>query len=181
MLTKELREELAKQRTPLADAVTTQQIDQTSPSADPLTTLSIDWPQVIGALLAVVLPHSDDVLSNPAKLGTLLTVCAQLAQLEPVVRERATTLALQRSGEIPGWTLVRRDGSRYVEAQRIVELCLHCPLSNLQKLVTALAMQQGNVSERKYQELCESAGLATDSEAVRQTGAIVFLRRNSKS
>jgi hypothetical protein len=141
-------------------------------------TLQIDWLQVIGDLLAVVLLRSDDILSSPAKLGSLLSICMQLAQIEPVVRERATTLALQKH-DIPGWTIVHRDGSHYVEAHRVIELCLHCPVSNLQKLLTTLAMQTGHTSQRKYTELCESAGLAPAPDAVKQSGATVFLRRNS--
>ena len=124
-------------------------------------------------------PHYD-VLDSPAKLGELLTICAQFAEIEPIIRERATTLALQKK-EIPGWTLVHRDGNRYVEAFRLIDLGLHCPLSNLQKLLTTFAAELGNVSETKYQRLCESADLAPEADAVKQSGATVFLRRNSVS
>jgi hypothetical protein len=141
-------------------------------------TLEMDWPELIRRLLELILPQSDDILSSPAKLGSLLTICMQLAEIEPVVRERATTLALQRK-DIVGWTLVHREGNQYVEAQRIIELCLHCPLTKLQSLVTDLAMQFGNVSQTKYQLLCESAGLAPAPDAVKQTGATVFLRREA--
>ena len=121
-----------------------------------------------------------DILSSPAELGELLTICTQFAEIEPIVRERATTLAMQHK-EIPGWTLVHRDGNRYVEAFRLIDLGLHCPLSNLQKLLTTFAGELGNVSEIKYQRLCESAGLAPEAEAVQQSGATVFLRRNPVS
>jgi hypothetical protein len=143
-------------------------------------TLDTDWPQIIKQLIELIVPRSDDILSSPAKLGSLLTICAQLAEFEPIVRERAATLALQKQQEIPGWVLVRRDGNSYIEAQHILELCLHCPVSNLQKFLTTLVMQAGNISERRYQELCESADLSPAADAVKQSGATVFLRRNAK-
>jgi hypothetical protein len=139
-------------------------------------TLEADWPQMIGHLLAVVLPRSDDILSSPAKLGSLLTICTKFAEIEPIVRERATTLALQKH-DVPGWSLVRRDGNSYVEAHRVIELCLHCPVSNLPKLLTTLAMQAGHTSQRRYQELCESAGVAPEPDAIKQSSTTVFLRR----
>jgi hypothetical protein len=141
--------------------------------------LEIDWPVLVHRLIDLALPRSDDILDSPAKLGELLTVCTEFAEIEPIVRERAATLAMQKK-DIVGWTLVHRDGNRYVEAQRIIELCLHCPVSNLQKLLTTMAMQAGNTSERRYQELCESTGLVLCVEAVKQTGATVHLRRDSR-
>jgi hypothetical protein len=141
--------------------------------------LDIDWPVLIHRLVDLALSYSDDILNSPAKLGELLSICAEFAEIEPIVRERATTLAMQKK-EVVGWSLVHRDGHRYVEAQRIIELCLHCPLATLQSLLTTLVMQLGNVSETKYQLLCESAGVAPDSAAVQQTGATIFLRRDPK-
>jgi hypothetical protein len=140
-------------------------------------TLEMDWPELIKQLIELVVPQSDDILSSAAKLGSLLTICSEFAEIEPVVRERAATVAMQRK-EIPGWVLVHRDGNRYVEAQQLIELCLHCPVSNLQKLLTTLAIQLGNVSETKYQLLCESAGLVSQTETIQQASATVFLRRN---
>jgi len=139
--------------------------------------LNVDWPELIKRLIELILPRSDDIMDSPAKLGELLSLWTQVAVIEPVIRERATALAMAKK-EVAGWTLVHRDGNRYVEAQRVIELCLHCPVSHLQKLLTTLAMQAGNTSERRYQELCESAGAAQQPEAVQQTGATVFLRRN---
>jgi hypothetical protein len=141
-------------------------------------TLEMDWPELIKRLIELVLPRSDDILSSPVKLGELLNLCAEFAEIEPVIRERASTLAMQKK-EIPKWTLVHRDGNRYVEAHHMVELCLHCSLANLQRLMTDLAMQLGNVSDTKYRLLCESAGLQPANDAVKHGGATIFLRRNS--
>jgi len=138
-------------------------------------TLEVDWPEPIKRLIDFVLPQSDDILRLPAKLGELLNICAEFAEIEPVIRERASTLAMQKK-EIPGWTMVHRDGNRYVEAHHIVELFLCCLLANLQRLMTDLAMQLGNVSETRYRLLCQSAGLQPADDAVKHSGATVFLR-----
>ena len=144
-------------------------------------TLKTDWPELIKYLIDLALPRSDDILSCPAKLGFLLTICAELAEIEAVVRERATILAMQKT-EIPGWTLVHRDSNRYVGEQDVLEVCLTCRLTNLPDLVTTLVRQLGNVSEAKFKELCESAGLLAPPEgAVKQSGPTVFLRRNPLS
>jgi hypothetical protein len=144
------------------------------------TILEMDWPELIKRLIEVILPRSDDILSSPTKLGSLLTICREFAEIEPIIREQATTLALQKR-EIGGWVLVHREGNHYVETPHVIELCLHCPVFNLQKLLTTLAMQAEHISERKYQALCESAGLQPDKEAIKQSGATVFLRRNPAS
>ena len=140
-------------------------------------TPEIDWPELIHQLLELVIPRSDDIMESSVKLGSLLTIGMQLAEIEPLVRERAATLALQKH-EIPGWTLVHREGNRYVEAQQLIEICLQCPVSNLEKVLRTLVLQQGNVSERRYQELCDSAGVRPLKDSAKQTGATVFLRRN---
>jgi hypothetical protein len=137
----------------------------------------LDWPELIKNLIELVIPRSDDILSSPAKLGSLLRICSDLAELEPIIRERATTLALQKQ-EIPGWTLVHRDGNCYVQAECLIELGLKCPLFRLQQLITELASQLGNVSQNKYRLLCETAGLTPLPDVAKQTGATVFLRRN---
>jgi hypothetical protein len=86
-------------------------------------TLSIDWPALIKRLLELIVPRSDDIMDSPAKLGSLLTICTEFAEIEPIVRERAATLALQKH-EIPGWILVRRDGNCYVVTEHLLKLAL---------------------------------------------------------
>lgn len=138
----------------------------------------IDWRDLIGRQLDLLVSRSDDILQSPAKLGELLSICTIFAQLEPIVRERATALATQKK-EIPGWTLVHRDGNSYVEATHISELGRTCPLENLQSFVNALATTLGHVSQAKYERLCSAARLEPQPGAIKQSGATVFLRRNS--
>jgi hypothetical protein len=178
MFAKESLEQLATgHRTmPPVNQGTRSETDRPAPSTEGSATLCIDWPQLIRDLLAVILPRSDDVLSSPVKLGALLTICAELAEIEPVVRERATTLAI-RNQEIPGWIPVRQEGNCYVEKERLQEVCRKCPVSNLEQLFARIAAQQGNVSERKYLELCESAGVEPDRGALKQAKGTVSLRR----
>jgi hypothetical protein len=140
-------------------------------------TLQIDWLELIRNLLELIIPRSDDILSSPVKLGSLLTICMQFAEIEPLIRERATTLALQKHN-VPGWTIVHRDGHCYVESADLLKLALGCPVARLEGFLSALVKQLGNISEAKYQALCESAGLVPQPEAIQQTGATVFLRRN---
>jgi hypothetical protein len=140
-------------------------------------TLDMDWPELLKRLIELILPRSDDILFSPAKLGALLTICAEFAELEPIVRERASTLALQKH-EIPGWTLVHRDGHRYVETDTVIELALACPACCLALMVSELGRQLGHISEAKYELLCEAAGRLSDSAVIKQAGATVFLRRN---
>lgn len=142
-------------------------------------TLKTDWSELIKYLIDLALPRSDDIPSCPAKLGQLLSICAEFTEIQPVIRERATTLALQKT-EIPGWVLVHRDSNRYVEERQVLEVCRSCQLTNLPNLVTTLVRQLGNVSETKFNQLCESAGLLAPLEgAVKHSGQTVFLRRNA--
>lgn len=144
--------------------------------APTLSSLDIDWRDLIGRQLDLLVSRSDDILSSPTKLGELLSICTIFAELEPIVRERATALATQKK-EIPGWTLVHRDGNSYVEAVLISELGRTCPLENLQSFVNALVTTLGHVSQAKYERLCADARLEPQPGAIKQSGATVFLRR----
>jgi hypothetical protein len=140
--------------------------------------LDMNWSELIKNLIELLIPQSDDIMESSIKLGSLLTICMQFAEIEPVIRERATTLALQKK-DIVGWVLVHRDGNRYVESEYLLKLALGCPVARLEGLLSALVKHLGHISEVKYQTLCQNAGLVPQPEAVRQTGATVFLRRNS--
>jgi hypothetical protein len=143
-------------------------------------TFELDLPELIKRMIDLAMPRADDIMSSPAKLGELLTICAQFAEIEPIVRERAATLALEHH-EIPGWTLVHRDGNAYVETEEIARLTAYCPLSYLPSLVSTMVQLLANISEKKYRSLCESAGLEPALEAIKQSGAKVSLRRNSST
>ena len=141
--------------------------------------LNLDWPDLIKRLIDLVLPRSDDILTSPTKLGEMLSICTQLAEIEPLVREIATTSAMQKRN-ILGWTLVHRDGNRYVESSCVRRLLLECPADQLPMLLEAVAKMLGNIGETKWHPLCAAIALLNAVEAVQETGATVFLRRHAK-
>ena len=138
-----------------------------------------DWPDVVHRFIDLVLPTASDILSSPAKLGELLSICAIMAAIEPKAREIATALALGDK-EILGWTLVRREGSRYVESYHVRELLLECPAAQLPALLEAVAKALGNIGETKWNALCAAVGRLDTGQAVYQCGTTVFLRANPK-
>jgi hypothetical protein len=96
---------------------------ETAPHPIPI----IDWPDLVHRFIDLVLPSANDIFSSPAKLGELLSICAALFAIERRARELATAMALTDKTEIPGWTLVRREGGRYVDVSHVRELLLECP------------------------------------------------------
>ena len=136
----------------------------------------IDWPELVHRLIDLVLPTAGDVFSSPAKLGELLSICAVLSGIEPRAREIATAMALSDKKEIPGWTLVRREGSRDVEAAHVQKLLLECPAVQLPTLLEAVAKALGNVGETKWNALRAAIGRLDSDQAVYQCGTTVFLR-----
>ena len=97
------------------------------------------------------------MLSDPSQLGIFLELSETIIELEPRTREAAITLAL-RGKEIPGWSLVRREGNRFVESGHVHELLLQCSTSRLPALLEIVAKTLGNVSENRWQMLCAATG-----------------------
>jgi hypothetical protein len=140
----------------------------------------LDWSDLLHRFIDLLLPTANDIFSSPSKLGELLSICAALAVIEPKARGIATALALQDK-EILGWTLVRREGSRYVENSRVQELLLSCPAAQIPALLKAVGKILGNIGETKWQTLCAASGRVDTGEAIYQCGTTVFLRSNPKS
>ena len=88
----------------------------------------------------------EGILADPIRLGIFLELAQTIIELEPRAREAAITLAL-RGKEIPGWSLVRREGNRFVESAHVHELLLQCSTSRLPALLEIVAKTLGNVSE----------------------------------
>jgi hypothetical protein len=118
----------------------------------------------------------EGALSDPIQVGALLDLGAILKDLEPRLQETAITMGLQ-GVEIPGWSVVRKGGSRYIEASYVRDLLLECHAQRLQGLLEAVSKALGNVSESRWQSLCEAAGKEGEGAAVSQAGAKAFLRR----
>ena len=60
----------------------------------------------------------EGILADPIQLGIFLELAQTIIELEPRAREAAITLALAGK-EIPGWSLVRREGNRFVESTHV--------------------------------------------------------------
>ena len=149
-------------------------------TAPPTSPSPPDWSELLHRFVDLVILTADDVFSSPSKLGELLTICAVFIELEPEVRKTAAALALQQK-EILGWTLVRHEGNRYVEAAHVRELLLECPAGQLPALLEAVAKALGNVGETKWNALCTAIGRRDSDEAIYQCGTTVFLRANPKT
>jgi hypothetical protein len=118
------------------------------------------------------------MLSDPEQLGAFLELAETIKELEPRAREAAITLGIQGT-EIPGWSVVRREGNRFVDGMHVRELLQECSVKHLPALSEAVARILGNVSENRWQKLCEAAGRLDADQAVSQAGATAFLRRRS--
>jgi hypothetical protein len=137
-----------------------------------------DWQRVLTALVSLTVPRSDDIANSPAKIGVLLEVIDLFAKLEPVVRERAISLAMQKT-KIPGWSAVHKDPNSYVSSTDIADLAMRCPFGKLPAFVSLLVTQLGNVSEARYRALCDAAGIEPVEEKIKQSGVTLFLRRSN--
>ena len=116
------------------------------------------------------------MLSDPTQLGIFLELAETIAELEPRAREAAIKLALTGQ-EIPGWVLVRREGNRFVEGAHVRELLLECPAKHLPAFLEVIAKILGNLSENRWQTLCDTVGRLDADKAVSQCGTTVFLRK----
>jgi hypothetical protein len=137
-----------------------------------------DFCQLIHRFIDLVLPSSNDLWKSADKLGAFLTICTELGELEKIARHEAECLLLNRE-TVRGWTIVHKDGNRYVPTDYLRKLVFKCPASQLAPLLEALVKALGSTSEAKYRALCSAAGLEPDQEAIQQIGATVFLRQHA--
>ena len=96
----------------------------------------------------------EGILADPIRLGIFLELAQTIIELEPRAREAAITLAL-RGKEIPGWSLVRREGNQFVESAHVHQLLRQCPTSRLPALLEIVAKILGNAGENRWQMRCE--------------------------
>ena len=119
----------------------------------------------------------EGILADPIRLGVFFELAQTIIELEPRAREAAIKLALAGQ-EIPGWSLVRREGNRFVDSTHVRELLLECPAKQLPVLLEGVAKIVGNISETRWQTLCNTIGRLDAEEAVSHCGATAFLRRS---
>jgi hypothetical protein len=138
------------------------------------------WSKLLHDLIDLVSPSAADIFSSPAKLSSLLAITADLEPLGKIAEREAIALAFKRT-EIPGWTLVRREGSRYVEAAVVSELLESLSVREFVRVLPTILEWSGNISQRRYQSLCELVSRQPESKAIHQNVATVFLRRGPQS
>lgn len=138
------------------------------------------WATLIHDLIDLVTPSATDIFTSPAKIGGLLRISADLEALQKEGERAGIALAFKRQ-QVPGWTLVRRDGSRYVQPEAIVELLESLSVREFMQVLPAILSWAGSVSERRYLSLCEIVGREPDPKVIQQNGATVFLRRQPQS
>ena len=72
----------------------------------------------------------EGILADPIRLGIFLELA------ETIIRARASGTRSRHQArpggkEIPGWSLVRREGNRFVESGHVQELLLECPTKSI--------------------------------------------------
>ena len=111
------------------------------------------------------------VVAEPAALGRFLAACAVVEEF----RERARAIATERlrgGGELPGWKLITRKGSDYVDA---VTVGHHIQALGFGPVLSAY----GNLSARKFRQLWEErrGGRPFPEEAVKHSPPVSYLKQ----
>jgi hypothetical protein len=120
------------------------------------------------------------LLEDPDKLGAFLSLCRMIEELRKPAEDAAIALALKKT-EIPGFTVCRRDGNAYVEPETVLGLVQGCTLAELTKLLPVLVQMLGSIGEERYLKLCAAINHEPRQDAVKRTGATVYLRQQSEA
>jgi hypothetical protein len=132
-------------------------------------------PLAADGLRAAQIPFDfEAVVTDPAELGRFLAACAVVEEFN----ERARAIAVERlksGGELPGWKLVTRQGSEFVDA---VTVGHHIQAMGFGPVLAAY----GTISARKFRELWSErmGGKPFPEEAVKHSPPISYLEQNSK-
>jgi hypothetical protein len=119
------------------------------------------------------------LLEDPDKLGAFLSLCRMIEELHKQAEDAAIALVLKKI-EIPGFTLCRRDGNAYVEPETVLELVQGCTLAELARLLPAIVQALGSIGEERYLKLCAAADQGPRQEAIKRSGATLYLRRKTE-
>jgi hypothetical protein len=130
---------------------------------------------MVGETLPVAEPgfDFDAVLADPEKLGRFLAACAVVEDF----RERAkkiTTERIKTGGEVPGWKLVTRKGSEFVDCETVGH--------HIQRLgFGPVLAAYGNLSAAKFRDLWSRympEDLAFPEEAVKHAAPSTYLKQS---
>ena len=111
------------------------------------------------------------VVSDPAELGRFLAACAVVGEFH----ERAKAIATERlksGGELPGWKLVTRKGTEFVDA---VTVGHHIQAMGFGPVLAAY----GNLSARKFRQLWDERlnSKPFPEEAVKHSPPVSYLKQ----
>jgi hypothetical protein len=132
------------------------------------------------ALVAKAMPVADAgfdfeaVMADPAKLGGFLAACAVVEDF----RERARKAAVERiksGGSVPGWKLVTRKGSEFVDCQTVGH---HIGAMGFGAVLSAY----GNLSASKFRDLWSQrmpADQPFPEEAVKHASPTHYLKQTT--
>jgi hypothetical protein len=113
------------------------------------------------------------LLANPQRLGYFLSACRAVEPYQQQAQDRAKEY-LRSKTDVPGWSLVTRTPSKFVEPLTVVPLA--------EKLGAARVLKEySHLSAAKYEKLCVEAGLSPDSAAVKQGAGAMYLRAAPES
>jgi hypothetical protein len=108
------------------------------------------------------------LLANPERLGYFLTACRAIEPLQQQANDRAKQY-LQQQVQVPGWSLVTRSPSKYVEPPAVVPV--------VERLGAARVLQEySHLSAARYEKLSAEAGLKPDSTVVKTGAGATYLR-----
>jgi hypothetical protein len=137
------------------------------------------WYQLLHDLIDLVNPTASDIFASPGKLGSLISICRDLESLSKLAEQNAIELCFQKK-EIPGYTLVRREGSRFVETGVVTRLLDSLSIREFLQALPLILQAADNISERRYRSLCAAVHREPDLNAIQSNGNSVYLRSNPK-
>jgi hypothetical protein len=131
---------------------------------------------LVGETLTVTDPgfDFDALLADPEKLGAFLSACAVVEDF----RDRAKKIAAERiktGGEVPGWKLVTRKGSEFVDCETVGH--------HIQRLgFGPVLAAYGNLSAAKFRDLWTKR-MPSESpfpeEAVKHAAPVTYMKQTN--
>jgi len=116
------------------------------------------------------------ILADANKLGTFLEGCKAIEEYHKRAKESAIKILLH-GGHVPGWKMISRKGSDYVEADSLIEL----GLTDSRICYPAIIKKFGNMGGEKYRELCALFGVEPKAEHIKQSGGSVYLKQTKQA
>jgi hypothetical protein len=138
------------------------------------------WSGLAHDLIRLLTPKTADIWTSPSKVAVVIDICRALEPIGKEAENVGITLALQEK-EIPGYSLVRRERTGYLESGAIVNLLESLSVRDFVRALPEILAWSGNVSERRYIALCELLNRQPDKTLIKPSGDTLFLRKNPQT